>query len=164
MGHNISAIILKDTYNLTKAKEFDLIGIDLGYNLTMFHINHYYSACWQAKLGTKGFLDINGVDYALYPYEIALSQLMAIISNNEEPLFSIISTDYFGGMGYQYANVYKGYNLIDPKIKTINQALSFLGVTKKKRKDEFDSVGLSNHRSEPEFLEKYSDLADELGV
>jgi len=164
MGHNISAIILKGEYDKPKSKEFDLIGIKLDDNLTMFHINHYYSACWQAKLGTKGVLDNNGIDYILYPCEIAISELMMIISRKENPVFSIITTDYFSGIGNQYANVYIKETLADSKIKTINQALSFLGVKKKSGMDEFDSVGLSNHRSEPEYLEKYYDLADELGV
>ncbi len=164
MGHNISAIILRGKYNESKSEEFDLKGIDLGFDLTMFHINHYYSACWQTKLGTKGLLDINGIDYLLYPCEMSISELMTIISNEEEPIYSIISTDYFGGIGNQYANVYKKRTLIDSKIKTINQALFFMGVDKRKGMDEFDSIGLSNHRSEPEYLEKYYDLADELGV
>lgn len=40
MRHNISAIILNGKYDESKSKEFDLIGIDLGYELTMFQINH----------------------------------------------------------------------------------------------------------------------------
>jgi hypothetical protein len=164
MGHNISAIILKGEFNESKSKEFDLIGIGLGDDLTMFHINHFYSACWQAKLGTKGVLDINDVDYGLYPCEMAISVLMTLISNEKEPIYSIISTDYFGGIGNQYANVYRKQMLADSSVKTINEALSFMGASRKNGMDEFDSVGLSNHRSEPEYLEKYYDLADELGV
>ena len=164
MGHNISAIILKGDYNKSKSDEFDLRGITLGHNLTMFHINHYYSAYWQAKLGTKGVLDINGLDYLLYPCELSLSKIIGIISERESPVYAIISTDYFGGIGNQYANVYKGETLLDSKIKTINHALYFMGVQSKKGMDEFDTVGLANHRSEPEYLGKYCDLAEELGV
>ena len=50
------------------------------------------------------------------------------------------------------------------KIKRINDALAFFGVIKKDNLDEFDTVGLSNYRSAPEYLIKYIDLADELGV
>jgi len=164
MGHNITAIILKGEYDKSKSKEFDLIGIDLENDLTMFHINHYYSACWQLKLETVGVLNINSVDCILYPSEMAISELILKITNKEEPLFSIISTEYFGGMGKQYANVYKKNVLADSNIKTINEALSYMGVERKNSLDEFDTVGLSNHRSEPDYLEKYYDLAEELGV
>lgn len=61
MRHNISAIILKGHYDEAKAKEYDLLGIDLGFDLALFRVNHYYSACWQALLKTSGMLDINGV-------------------------------------------------------------------------------------------------------
>ena len=152
MGHNISAIILQGKYDESTSAEFDLKGIDLGFNLTLFPINHYFSAYWQAKLGTPGLLDINGVEYALYPCELALSELMAIISNDQETIYSIISTDYFGGIGQQYANVYKKQTIADNGISTINQALSFMGVKRKNGKDEFDSVGLSAHRFEPEYI------------
>ncbi len=164
MGHNISAIILKGEYNEFKSIEFDLIGISLVDKLTMFYINHYYSACWQAILGTKGVLDTNGIDYGLYPCEIAISELMTLISIEKEPIYSIISTDYFGGVGNQFANVYKKQTLADTSIKTINEALSYMGVIRKKGLDEFDTVGLSNYSAEPEYLEKYYDLADKLGV
>lgn len=164
MRHNISAIILKGNFEKKKAKELDLIDIDLGFDLRMFHIDHYYSACWQAKLKTKGTLDINNAEYMLYPSEIALSELIVMITKTEKPIFAIISTDYFGGIGIQSANVYEKNTLVDSKIKSINQTLKYLGVKKKLRKDEFDTVGLSKHRSTPEYLEKYCDLADELGV
>lgn len=164
MGHNIAAIILKGTYDQPKSETFDLLGIELNDNLTLFHINHYYSACWQAKLGTKGVLDKNGVEYLLYPCERAISVLMTLISYEEAPIYAIIATDYFGGIGHQYANVYQNERLVDPSIKTINDALAYMGVNKKSGMDEFDTVGLAKHRSEPEYLEKYYDLADKLGV
>ncbi|GAA3523645.1 hypothetical protein GCM10022393_43130 [Aquimarina addita] len=164
MGHNISAIILKGAFEKEKAKELDLIDIDLGFDLTMFHIDHYYSACWQAKLKTKGNLDINNAEYMLYPSEIALSELMVIITKTDKPIFAIISTDYFAGIGVQSANVYEKDTLVDSKIKSINQSLKYLGVKKKLGEDEFDTVGLSKHRWTPEYLEKYYDIADELGV
>ncbi len=164
MGHNITAIILKGEYKESKSKAYDLIGIHLSFDLTMFPVNLYYSAYWQAKLGTKGMLDNNGVDYALYPIEMAISELVNRISIDQAPIYTVLATDYFGGIGNQYVNVYKNDLLVDPGITTINQALAFMGVDCINGMDEFDSVGLSKYRSEPGYLEKYSDLADELGV
>ncbi|WP_420553491.1 hypothetical protein [Tenacibaculum aiptasiae] len=164
MGHNISAIVLKGNYDKDKAEGFDLIGVDLGFNLTMFHIDHYYSACWQAKLGTQGFLNTNNAEYMLYPSEFAISELMTKISLDKSPVFAIISTDYFGGNGIQSANVYLKDKIADFEIKTINQALKYLGVKRGNKTDEFDTVRLSEHRTTPEYLDKYYDLADELGV
>jgi len=164
MGHNISAIILKGAYDEPQSQAFDLLGVELGHDLTLFPINHYYAACWQAKLRTQGVLDINGVDYRLYPRKMALAELVGLISLQEEPMYAIIATDYFGGTGDQWANVYRNKTLVDRNIRSINQALSRLGVNAEGGMDEFDTVGLSNHRSEPEYLDKYVDLADELGL
>ena len=164
MPHHISAIILKGKYNKDKAESFDLIGINLGFELTLFHINHYYSACWQAKLKTNGHLNINNAEYALYPSEYALCALMVKITNEEKPVYAIIATDYHGGLGIQSANVYIKDQIADYGIKSINDALKYLGIKRGKQVDEFDTVGLSNHRTTPDYLDKYFDLAEELGV
>lgn len=90
---------------------------------------------------------------------------MKQISHDSEPLYAaIIATDYFGGMGEQFANLYKNDALVDANIKHINHALRSMGVTAKHDLDEFDTVGLSDYRSEPDYLWKYCDLAEELGV
>jgi hypothetical protein len=161
MGHNITAIVLKGSYNKDIAKEYDLIGKDLGFNLTLFHFNHYYSAYWQFILKCKGYLQIPKTDYMIFPTDIVLSQLMEKISDNEEVDFAIISTDYFGGMGQQFASVFKDQNLVSDSLTTINKALNFFGVERQGNLDEFDTVGLDKIRSQPDFLEKYYDLADE---
>jgi hypothetical protein len=159
MGHHLTAIILKGDYNQPLAETFDLLGITLTDGLTMFPIDHYFSACWQAKLQTTGELDLNGVDCVIFPRERALSELMTKISTAENPVYAIILTDYFGGIGEQYANVYLKDRLADKNIKKINHALAYMGVKAKDDLDEFDTVGLSRHRSNPDYLEKYVELA-----
>jgi len=77
---------------------------------------------------------------------------------------AIILTDYFGGVGEQYANVFEADKNVDLSINTISKALHYLGVKKGNHYDEFDAVGLIKYRGNPDFLEKYRDLADELGV
>ena len=71
---------------------------------------------------------------------------------------AIISTDYFGGIGEQEAKVLHNGEVIlnqntefDFKLKPINSALKLLNVTCDKDKDEFDTIGLSNFRSNSDF-------------
>ncbi len=164
MPHEISALILKGTFDEAKATTYDLKPIPLGYDLTLFHIDHYYSACWQKKLGTTGVLETGDTEGLIFPSEYALNTIMADMSEEETPLFAIISTNYQGGFGYQAGFVYHGAARVDTGSGTINEALAHLGVQKTEVHDEFDTVGLSQIRHSPEYLEKYFDLADELEV
>lgn len=164
MGHNITAIILKDDYDKTVAESFGLIGKALPFSLTLFHIDHYQTACWQHELKTVGQLETSFSNNFIFPTEIAISEVVKTISIDEKPLFAIIQTDYFGGMGSQYANVYKYKNNIDKNARTINQVLIHLGVKTNGKLDEFDTIGLDKIRSQPDIFDKYVDLADEYGV
>ncbi len=165
MGHHITAIVLKGDYDKPLAETFDLHGISLGFDLHMFFIDHYYSAYWQAKLGvTEELAFAKGADRLIYPNEAALVELLQIISCSRFVTFAIIVTDYFGGMGDQFAQVYQNTALVSPHLNAISPALEWLGVKPVQNLDAFDTVGLSNYRSNPEYLDKYYDLADELGV
>jgi hypothetical protein len=69
-----------------------------------------------------------------------------------------ISTDYFGGSGHQEAKLFvnnkKEYDKsseYDFNINPINDVLKMLGVYKKDGLDEFDTIGLSNFRSNEYF-------------
>ncbi len=75
-----------------------------------------------------------------------------------------ILTDYFGGLGNQYANVFINSNNANSNITTINQALRHLGVLAKNGQDEFDTLGLDKIKKQPDHLDKYVELADEYGV
>ena len=164
MGHSITAIILKGEFDKPKAESYDLKGKELGFGLTLFHIDHYYSACWQHLLKNNRKLEISNIDSIVFPAESALAELIKQISFNIRPEFAIIQTDYFGGIGNQYANVFNDEVNADKNIRTINQALKYLGVIVKNGLDEFDTVGLDKIRSQPGYLEKYVRLADEYGV
>ncbi len=164
MGHHISAIVLKGHYQKDKAEKFDLRGIELPANLHLFFTDHHYSACWQAMLGFSGQLETHKVDYLLFPSDRVLSEIMKQVSGREKPLFAIICTDYFGGFGQQVGNVYEGDKLADRNVQTINEALAFLGLEAEEGKDEFETAGLHKFRENPEYLDKYFDMADELGV
>ncbi|RZL21477.1 MAG: hypothetical protein EOO96_24275 [Pedobacter sp.] len=164
MGHNITAIILKDDYDKTAAESFGLLGKELSFSLTVFHIDHYQTACWQYELKTVGQLETSISDNFIFPTEIAISEVIKTISVYEEPLYAIIQTDYFGRIGNQFASVYKYKDNIDKNAKTINQVLIHLGVKTNGKLDEFDTIGLDKIRSQPDIFDKYVDLADEYGV
>lgn len=162
MSHTISAIILKGKFDSNKAKYFDLIPIFLSEDLTLFHIDHYYSSYWNYKLDLNGVLETYNINSVLFPKELSIAEIIIKISiDKEDALYTIIQTDYFGGQGTQYANVYKYKSNVAPEIRNINEALKILGITRTKNKDEFKTVGLDKIRTNPEYLDKYFDLLEE---
>ena len=69
-----------------------------------------------------------------------------------------ISTDYFGGAGEQEAKLFinnkKEYDKsseFDSSERPINTVLRMMGVSRKDGQDEFDTIGLSNFRSNQDF-------------
>jgi len=69
-----------------------------------------------------------------------------------------ISTDYFGGAGHQEAKLFvnnkKEYDKsseFDWSERPINTVLKMMGVSKKDGQDEFDTINLSNYRSNEDF-------------
>ena len=175
MPHSITAILLKGDYSQEVAKEYELIGIKLDFDLTLFPIDHAFTAYWQAKLNITGHLETMESDDTLkiiFPDERVIYELLVKVTGRTKKLrFAIISTDYFGGVGTQIGNAYRGDEMIPLKLDSINEALKALGVKRKRTgflsrsdMDEFDTIGLGNIRSNPDYLDKYDELADELGV
>jgi hypothetical protein len=165
MAHNFSAVILKGGYDVVIAEHYDLRSFPLGFDLTMFPIDHYYTACWKNLLGVAGCLRApDRFDDLIFPCDRVVAELMTRITLRAEPLFAVIATEYFGGVGSQGAGVYRGVELASYEITTINEALRYLGVKAQEGCDEFDTVGLGGHRSMPDYLGKYVEMADELGV
>ena len=164
MGHCISAVILKGNFDPEISRFHDLLGIKLGFDLTMFPISHYYTACWAKIIGVSEQLPGIKPKNLIFPCDLVIAHLMSKISHQAQPLYAIIETDYFGGIGGQYALVYQGNCLVSEDITQINPALAFLGVKNQDGMDEFDTVGLVNYRAMPEYLDKYIDIADQLGV
>ena len=162
MGHCITALILKGSYDVELAKEYDLIGKEIGFDLTLFHIDHYYAAYWQFKFGLNGELSKSGdTGTLIFPTDRALAKLVKRVSTAASVEFAIIATDYFAGTGTQFASIYNNEELVSKSITKINQVLRHLGVKSIDGKDEFDSVGLDRIRSQPEILEKYLTFCDE---
>lgn len=165
MAHCITAIVLKGDFDKQKAAFYDLYGSNVGFGLTLFYIDHYYSAVWQHRLGAKGTLQLYNVSTPVFPSESVLVQILKDITGNDFPQFAIIHTNYWGGEGEQFANVFNGDENAGQDIRSINDALRYLGVVKPANvHDEFDAIGLEEVRHNPEYLDKYQELADEYGV
>ncbi len=161
MGHHISALVIASPWSEAARATFDLVAVPLD-GVTIFHINHYYSAYWQARLAWPGLLE--APQGGLFPNEAVLAHIVAQLVGRPDPTFGIIVTDYFGGAGEQWAALYTRTHRSTPDDASINSVLRLLGVIARDGLDEFDTVGLSAHRSDPDELEKYVSLCDELGA
>lgn len=163
MGHCITAIIIKEKYSVEKAQEYDLRGISLGHNLTMFIIDIYYITYWQHALGLEKHLSISPPHDMLVPTEEAIAHLVKEIASPQTE-YILISTDYAGGIGKQYAAILQDLKPSISTIQSINDALKHIGIIAREGLDEFDTINLSKYRSTPPYLNKYADLCDELGL
>ena len=90
-----------------------------------------------------------------------LTRGLATIASNLSTMGPIayIETEYFGGIGTQSAVVWLSGTMIFSPLLTdaaregaINQALRCLGVVRGAHFDEFDAIGLGQHRSNEEWV------------
>jgi len=168
MSHCITALIVRDKpFDVLAARDWDVVRVPLGAGLCLVHIDHYYTAYWQKRRGEVAKLDVPPDFSGLFPREgVVLSLAAALtgaVDRGEAPTFALVMTDYFGGVGDQWASAYVNGRRI-PDVRHVNDALRALGVQAIGEADEFDTVGLGKHRSSPDYLERYVALCDELGV
>jgi hypothetical protein len=157
MGHHISAVLLRGPYDAEKARAFDLRPIPLESGITMFPLDGKHCDYWSEKLGVHGSLSrrpqLN---------EPVVHHMVNAIA--DDPLFAVIDTDFFGGIGDQAAAVYRGpKEVIAPWVGyrgPINHALHELGVIPRGALDLFDTVGLREHRDFDDLYEDYDDDAE----
>jgi hypothetical protein len=164
VAHNITAIIIVDPFDPDIARDLDLIAVPLSSPLTLFHVDHYYTAYWQAVRGFTTQLDVPSGFPGGFPREGIVAQLVAEVTSLPAPRFALIQTEYFGGAGEQWACTFTGERRETGENATINDVLRMLGVVREAARDEFDIVGLGKHRRSPRHLERYVALCDELGV
>jgi len=164
MGHNISALVVKGDIQEQAVKDWDLIVEELPFEIKLAYVDHYYTACWQKLKNLDGYLPTSIQVPPVFPRDIVLLEIAKGLKQEENPVFAVIYTDYFGGAGDQYGQVYSGSEILDSNLVSVNQALKKLGVKASRKVDEFDTIGLSKYRHNPEYLDKYADMADELGV
>jgi hypothetical protein len=167
VGHNITALIVSEPYDEGAAREWDVVGVPLGGGLRLVHINHYYTAYWQARRGGSAEFDVPSEFPPVFPREGVVVSLAAALtctgSNDQQPTFVLVMTDYFGGVGDQWACAFVAGRRVR-HVRDINGALRTLGIQPAGGVDEFDTVGLADHRRSPDYLDRYADLCDELGV
>lgn len=162
MGHNISAIVLAGPWDPDARARFDLIAVPLEQGITIFHVDHYYSEYWALKLGWRGTIEAPKDAPPWYPTEAVIAHIASQLAGREDVTFGLITTEYHGGEGSQWAGLYtRTHRLTDDRL-TVNGLLRMLGVVAANELDEWDTVGLGEHRSAPLELERYGDLLDEL--
>ena len=156
MSHNISGIITSFKY------EGDLPNIVLAGN---YHLIPFG--------GRDGIVSS---EKPISPYEELTPEIRDIM---KELSFigkcAYIETSYFGGMGAQISETWESGKKIDgPLISydgienktayenvtivtySINQALKNLGIVCQEGKDEFDTIGLGQYRSNKKIIEEYN--------
>lgn len=159
MGHHISAVILKGPFNAAAAASFNLRPICLTPDLTLFPLDPDYTDFWAEKLDLHGHL----TDFPLLNGRVIHHMLQVIAGT---PRFAVIQTDYAGGRGSQAAVAYHGTVEVMPPERTviapprksagpINRALRHLGVTASPGRDEFETVGLDQHRDFGDLFDAY---------
>lgn len=89
---------------------------------------------------------------------LATTNISNLVKFGKGKMIASISTDYFGGMGYQSAKLFVDKNIeyeaddeYDYSTRPINTVLKKMGVVVKDGMDEFDSIGLGNYRTNEDF-------------
>lgn len=89
---------------------------------------------------------------------LATTYIPNIRDFGKDKTVGVLSTDYFGGSGHQEGKLfvnnkkeYEGSSEFNWSERPINTILMKMGITKKQGLDEFDTVGLSNFRSNGDF-------------
>jgi len=149
MGHHISAIICPLPIDEEKAHALDLpFFIEGAFAVIALDASH--SDYWTEKLG----LEFQSRSDMIHDNLTTLAFAEALKIEK----FALIQTDYFGGVGEQWATVYEnGMRTFKTTEGGINSALSKIGVVKAASKDEFDTVGLGKYRDFDDYFEKYWD-------
>ncbi len=133
--------------------------------MSLVHVTHFVTAYWQARRGVSGHLATPSGFPATFPSERVLHEIAVAVTGIPDPLYAVVMTEYFGGVGEQWAATYRVPGLEPVVAGSIDEALRVLGVTTATGEyDEFDTVGLGDFRSTPDHLDRFADLCDELGV
>ncbi|CAM3857433.1 MULTISPECIES: hypothetical protein [Flavobacterium] len=156
MAHTINGIITSFKY------QGELPSVNL--------VGNYFLIPFKNKYGS------NYSEQTIEPYQELSNQTLKILKEfSFKGKCLYLETDYFGGPGFQIAEVWENGNLIlgpiisfdgieNPKIPTkaklvndaINEALKEIGIYKHEGKDEFDSLRLGDYRSNDDIINEYN--------
>lgn len=149
MAHHICALITTGPVDQEQAARYELPCFREN-GVTIIALYHRHSDYWAEQLGIphRHHSDIildNDVT-RFFARALGLGR------------YALISTEYFGGTGEQHAAVYEGDEVLMPATADgINAALRLLGVRRGLLTDEFDTIGLGQHRSFDDYFERYYD-------
>lgn len=142
MGHHLHAIVGKNPINLEKIKSYQLaVAFEDDFVIIILEIE---SLCyWAEKLNLSTESESDNLDWACELVFYLASELGL-------QKYALVQTDYFGGMGEQFAALCENGKMIT-KEKKINEILENLGVKRKFNMDEFDSINLGEYRGTEEY-------------
>ncbi|WPU99618.1 hypothetical protein SNE26_26740 [Mucilaginibacter sp. cycad4] len=138
MGHHIDAIIGKGPINEEKAKAYGLaIAYELGYAIVVLDWDSVLY--WSGKLNLSCDSTIEDLEW-----DCELIHYFARELNLND--YALIKTDYFAGIGDQYAALYKN-GILAWHGRSINIALAEIGIMRTLNLDEFDTINLGEYRN-----------------
>lgn len=153
------ALVVADPVDGERAAAVDLRPRLVHGHVTVLPIDPCYSEYWAVRRDARAPLDLPADVPVIFPHEMVLADLVREVTGLAEPRWAIIQTEYFGGTGDQWAVVFHGATREPGDALSINAALAALGVRAVPPHDEFDTIGLGGYRHNPEYLDRYADLA-----
>ena len=147
MAHHISALVARLPIEVDEAKRLELpVFVEREFAIVALNPNH--ADHWTGQLGLP-FESFSGMIHDS-PTTQEFARRLGMSR------FALIETEYFGGVGEQFATVYDGSERVFEVTEGgINAALKVIGVAAAPGMDEFDTVGLGKYRSFWDHFEKY---------
>ncbi|TAE12760.1 MAG: hypothetical protein EAZ95_11975 [Bacteroidetes bacterium] len=152
MGHHITAIVTPQRINAQKAKEYDLFFV-VEKSFSILFLDEFHSDFWAEKL------QIEDKENDFHENKIILDCKTTLFLAGELGIdfFVLLNTDYFAGIGEQWACVYRaGKKIMPDTCSGINEALRKIGVQAEKGLDEFDTINLVSYRGYDTVLLKHA--------
>jgi len=164
VGHHITALAIAAHHASAIAESYGLIERLRWNHVTLFPIDHYWSAYWQAKRGGVDGTLGGSVTGGRLPSEGVVRAIARELTGLPAPRFAVIQSDYHGGSGDQWALAFEGERSLLDVNASVNHALRELGVDRDPGLDEWDTIGLGDFRSNPDHLDRFQALCDESGA
>ncbi|HEY9329861.1 MAG TPA: hypothetical protein VIS09_16735 [Streptomyces sp.] len=101
MSHGVCALVVTERVDPERARSVGLRAVLVHDGISVFPIDHSFSAHWAARRGNSALLDLPDGLTVLCPTEAVLHDLVREVTGTERRLFAIIATDYAGGTGDQ---------------------------------------------------------------
>ena len=149
MGHQITALVAPAPVDSAAAREFDLAVFEYA-GFAVVGLDAAHCDYWTGELGLKDGEYVGD----LIVLNCSVTHFFA--SHLGMSRYALINTNYFGGVGNQFAGTFERGKEVLPIVEGgINQALRNIGVRARSGMDEFDTIGLGRYRSFEQLFEKY---------